>query len=269
MNFFNIGAGEFLLIIVLLMLVVGPQRLPHLFRQVGKGIRDLRKFASEIDPELLQDFREISRDFQTVRDEMQTLRTDMAGIQRDLAGAAKDVTDSLNEVVGRGQRSTSLTPAAMHCRFGGRHHPAAQPAARPATVGAAAAVASGYGADSGSALRRHLPPPVQRLAAAALDLIAYDEIVGTPLRLREPGDGAYLDEILGVKVYPVPRSAARAAAEAGSGNGHDASVRQRERHAVMASLSQRQPQARPAAPTRATAHVKRPRLSRERTTRRG
>lgn len=45
---FNIGPQELLLILVLALLVVGPERLPEIARTIGKGMRELRKAQDEV-----------------------------------------------------------------------------------------------------------------------------------------------------------------------------------------------------------------------------
>jgi Tat protein translocase TatB subunit len=44
----NIGPQELLLILVIALIVVGPQRLPELGRTLGKGLRELRKAQDEV-----------------------------------------------------------------------------------------------------------------------------------------------------------------------------------------------------------------------------
>jgi sec-independent protein translocase protein TatB len=45
---FNLGFGELLVICVILIIVVGPERLPTLMRNVGKGMRTMRDASREI-----------------------------------------------------------------------------------------------------------------------------------------------------------------------------------------------------------------------------
>ena len=45
---FNIGPSELLMILVLALVVVGPQRLPELSRQIGRGLREFRKVQDEV-----------------------------------------------------------------------------------------------------------------------------------------------------------------------------------------------------------------------------
>ena len=45
---FGIGLGEVLLILVVVLLVVGPQKLPEMAKTVGKGLRTVRKAGREL-----------------------------------------------------------------------------------------------------------------------------------------------------------------------------------------------------------------------------
>jgi sec-independent protein translocase protein TatB len=49
---FNIGGGEFLVIALIALIVLGPQRLPEAARQVGKAMGDLRRMSSGFQEEL-------------------------------------------------------------------------------------------------------------------------------------------------------------------------------------------------------------------------
>ena len=44
----NIGPPELLLIFVIALVIVGPQRLPELGRTIGKGMREFRKMQDEV-----------------------------------------------------------------------------------------------------------------------------------------------------------------------------------------------------------------------------
>jgi sec-independent protein translocase protein TatB len=44
----NIGPQELLLVLIVALLVVGPQRLPELSRQIGKGLREFRKVQDDV-----------------------------------------------------------------------------------------------------------------------------------------------------------------------------------------------------------------------------
>lgn len=52
MDFLGIGSMEMLLIIVIALLVLGPQRLQGVTRSLGRGLRELRKLGSEVSQAL-------------------------------------------------------------------------------------------------------------------------------------------------------------------------------------------------------------------------
>jgi Tat protein translocase TatB subunit len=52
---FGMGMGELLLILVVALLVVGPDKLPNAARAIGKGIRDFRKHTHDLQSTLEQD----------------------------------------------------------------------------------------------------------------------------------------------------------------------------------------------------------------------
>jgi Tat protein translocase TatB subunit len=55
---FNIGAGEFLVIALIALIVLGPQKLPDAARQAGKWANELRKMAAGFEAEVQHAFEE-------------------------------------------------------------------------------------------------------------------------------------------------------------------------------------------------------------------
>jgi sec-independent protein translocase protein TatB len=49
---FNVGGGEFLVIALLALIVLGPQRLPDAARQIGRFMGELRRMSSGFQQEL-------------------------------------------------------------------------------------------------------------------------------------------------------------------------------------------------------------------------
>lgn len=50
---FGIGTGELLLLLVLALLVLGPERMPKLARDIGKTVADMRRTSEELRTEFL------------------------------------------------------------------------------------------------------------------------------------------------------------------------------------------------------------------------
>lgn len=45
---FQVGAQELLVILLIALIVVGPSKLPELSRQIGRGLRELRRAQEEV-----------------------------------------------------------------------------------------------------------------------------------------------------------------------------------------------------------------------------
>src|SRR5215218_1420345 len=63
---FNVGAGELVLILVVALIILGPQRLPELARGLGKFMREFRRQTDEVRGTLEREFyrmdQEIARE---------------------------------------------------------------------------------------------------------------------------------------------------------------------------------------------------------------
>ena len=51
---FNIGGGELIVILLIALIVLGPQRLPDAARQLGKAMGDLRRLSTGFQDEMKQ-----------------------------------------------------------------------------------------------------------------------------------------------------------------------------------------------------------------------
>src|SRR5215468_10913774 len=52
---FGLGMGEIMLILVVALLVLGPQKLPDAAKQIGKAIRELRRHTQNLQETIEQD----------------------------------------------------------------------------------------------------------------------------------------------------------------------------------------------------------------------
>lgn len=101
MNFLGIGPGEFFFILVLALLVIGPERLPGFARSIGRNIVRLRNWVNN-SPDaqvLLQVQRELEAEISdirtTLRQEVQSVRAEMELVRNDLEQASRTVDTSL------------------------------------------------------------------------------------------------------------------------------------------------------------------------------
>lgn len=96
MEILGIGPGEFVLILVLLLVVVGPERLPDLARQGGRLlVRGRNWLQSSPDAAMVMRAR------QEIEQELATLRTSLLEVQNvrdEVIGAAKQIGESVESL---------------------------------------------------------------------------------------------------------------------------------------------------------------------------
>ncbi|MCK9518087.1 MAG: Sec-independent protein translocase protein TatB [Dehalococcoidia bacterium] len=92
MEFLGVGYQELLLILVLLLVVVGPERLPAMAYQIGRAVRTLQQYARAVRNEFSDEFDYLEEQYRTVRGEVDTARTELqkqqSQWQRDLQEAS-------------------------------------------------------------------------------------------------------------------------------------------------------------------------------------
>jgi sec-independent protein translocase protein TatB len=88
MNFFGVGPAELVVILVVALVFVGPERLPRLAADLARTIREIRKYTGSLAAE----FNEVIQDFEkeTVGD-----RSQWAEIGEGLTGATRSVTEAI------------------------------------------------------------------------------------------------------------------------------------------------------------------------------
>ncbi|MGA3083738.1 MAG: Sec-independent protein translocase protein TatB [Thermodesulfobacteriota bacterium] len=74
---FGIGFPEFILILVVALVVLGPKKLPELARSIGKGLAEFKKSAEELKENLNlgEDLKEVRKDLNDIMDPAQYLKT--------------------------------------------------------------------------------------------------------------------------------------------------------------------------------------------------
>jgi sec-independent protein translocase protein TatB len=103
MNIFsNIGITELIVILLLALLVVGPERLPELARQLAKVLRDIRKAYENLTQDLGPELMSFQKTTQEIRESVQSVRSIPQDVVQSVVKAADldDTIDELKEVTG-------------------------------------------------------------------------------------------------------------------------------------------------------------------------
>lgn len=99
MEFLGIGYQELLLVLVLLLVVVGPERLPAMAYQIGRAVRTMQGYARAVRDEFKDEIDYLDEQYKTIKgqvDEAQsTLRTENAKLNSEL----RQVTASVESTV--------------------------------------------------------------------------------------------------------------------------------------------------------------------------
>lgn len=75
MEFLGIGYQEMLLVFVLLLVVVGPERLPTMAYQIGRAVRTMQRYARAVRDEFKDEFDYVEEQVKVVRGEVDTARS--------------------------------------------------------------------------------------------------------------------------------------------------------------------------------------------------
>ena len=62
MNFFGMGTGEILLILIVALIVLGPGRVPEIARTLGRMVHTLRKASLALTAEVSKEIEEVEKD---------------------------------------------------------------------------------------------------------------------------------------------------------------------------------------------------------------
>jgi Tat protein translocase TatB subunit len=90
MEILNVGLGEMVMIIVIALLVFGPERLPEVARRAARFINEVRKVASDVQRTFLDEtqeirmpLEEIKRDITSVGEPLKELKQEGAAMKND------------------------------------------------------------------------------------------------------------------------------------------------------------------------------------------
>ncbi len=118
---FGIGYQEMFIILVVALVVFGPQRLPELAGQVGRWVRQFRSMTSDLTGEFEKTIAEVEDIKQSVRREMQGMMDEVEsvadGVKGDLSGKGKGKPKAL---AAGAKKATPAKPAATRSSTNGK-----------------------------------------------------------------------------------------------------------------------------------------------------
>jgi sec-independent protein translocase protein TatB len=106
---FNIGGGELLVIVLIALIVLGPQRLPDAMRTVGRVVGEVRRISTGFQQEL----RDAFEDSEIADEASAPRRREAVPLAAAVADATPDMDDEDTDGVGDADEQAVPAPAAF------------------------------------------------------------------------------------------------------------------------------------------------------------
>ncbi|MBA4180926.1 MAG: twin-arginine translocase subunit TatB [Anaerolinea sp.] len=114
MEFLGIGYQELLLVLVLLLVVVGPERLPAVAYQLGRAVRTLQTYARAVRDEFSDEIGYVEEQYKTIKGEVDTTRATLRQEEAKLNAELREATEPIRlatEELTKDPALTAGTPA--------------------------------------------------------------------------------------------------------------------------------------------------------------
>lgn len=103
MEFLGVGYQEFLLVLVLLLVVVGPERMPQMAYQIGRAVREMQKYARAVRDEFSDEMGFIQEQYDTMKGEVddarRSLREETQQFDQEMKSVGKSVEEAVPEEI--------------------------------------------------------------------------------------------------------------------------------------------------------------------------
>ena len=91
--FLDIGSTEFLFILFLALIVLGPEKLPDVMRSIGRVIFKLKKFWNNLTADIKRDL-----ELEELKKEMEKYKEEMKKIQNQINQHSNDINNGINSI---------------------------------------------------------------------------------------------------------------------------------------------------------------------------
>jgi len=94
MDFFGIGYQELVFVLIILLIFVGPEKLPKFAGMLGRGIRQLKEATTELS----KDFQEMADEVKDAGKEVNSTVNPATGLTGELRDVAREIEDVRKEI---------------------------------------------------------------------------------------------------------------------------------------------------------------------------
>lgn len=92
MDFFGIGPLEIILILIIGLLIFGPQKLPQIGRDVGKAFRSFKKASMNLTAEIEKELDDVKKEVKNI-----TSEENLQDVKKELEHFKKELEDIKSE----------------------------------------------------------------------------------------------------------------------------------------------------------------------------
>ena len=108
MDFFGVGLPELLVILVIILLVVGPARLPEMAARLARFLRTLRQYSARVTRDFNDALQDLEHDYDDVKGEWkeigegidstgQAVKDELEATDKDAKAALEDAKDAADK----------------------------------------------------------------------------------------------------------------------------------------------------------------------------
>lgn len=105
--FFDISAGELMVILLAAFIVFGPSKIPEIARKIGKGMNEIRRASDEIKREIAKETRKVENDLNVEGSVFQDIKKTADEIRAEFENTAKPLNDNIDKPAGDVPKSPS------------------------------------------------------------------------------------------------------------------------------------------------------------------
>jgi len=107
----KIGTGEFLLILVVALIVLGPEQMPVYAKKMGKALKSLegytRKLSEEINKEIVEPLEEVKKPLKMVTEPLTNLSKDINRPMEEIKKSIEDMDKPKAKIIVEAEENSS------------------------------------------------------------------------------------------------------------------------------------------------------------------
>jgi len=103
MNFLGVGPLEVALVVIVAVIVLGPERIPGVAVQLARAVRYMRGYATDATADIRKELQELTKEYDEVRKELNEFRS-------SLGGGFSNIAEEVDRTLRSGREKTALKP---------------------------------------------------------------------------------------------------------------------------------------------------------------